>query len=56
VIRIDSVTAHPALEDLDVMMAVINHMPETALVTDHSPPLSLPIIASPLRGVWSDLQ
>ena len=35
VVRIDSVTAYAALEDPDVMMAVIDHMPNTALLTDH---------------------
>jgi hypothetical protein len=38
-VRVDSVTAYPAFEDLDVMMAVIDHIPETTLVTDHRPSL-----------------
>jgi hypothetical protein len=49
VIRIDSLTAYPALEDPDAMMAVIDHMPETALLKDHRPSfflcwLSLPFL------------
>jgi len=40
VIHIDPVAARPTFEDLDVVMAVIDHMPETALVAYHVvPPL-----------------
>jgi hypothetical protein len=35
VIGIDSVAAHPALEDSDAMIAVINHVTGTALPTYH---------------------
>src|SRR5271157_41744 len=38
VIHIDPVAAHPTLVHLDVVMTVIDHMPETALVAYHVVP------------------
>jgi hypothetical protein len=36
VINIESVTAYPALEDLDVTVTVIDHVTETTFVAYHS--------------------